>query len=36
MQPLFTDPRGQMALTVGAILQVVGYLVMNKIIKIKV
>jgi tight adherence protein B len=36
MQPLFTDSRGQMALTVGAILQVIGYLVINKIIKIKV
>ena len=36
MAPLFTDPRGQMALTVGAVLQVIGYLVINKIIKIKV
>jgi tight adherence protein B len=36
MRPLYTDPRGQMALTVGAVLQVIGYLVINKIIKIKV
>jgi tight adherence protein B len=36
LRPLFTDPRGQMALTVGAVLQVIGYLVINKIIKIKV
>jgi len=36
MRPLFTDARGQMALTVAAVLQVIGYLVINKIIKIKV
>jgi tight adherence protein B len=36
IRPLFTDPRGQMALTVGAVLQVIGYVVINKIIKIKV
>jgi len=36
MRPLYTDPRGQMALTVAAVLQVIGYLVINKIIKIKV
>lgn len=36
IRPLFTDPRGQMALTVGAILQVIGYVVISKIIKIKV
>src|SRR5262249_42258642 len=36
LRPLFTDPRGQMALTVAAALQVVGYVVIKKIIKIKV
>jgi tight adherence protein B len=36
IRPLFTDPRGQMALTVGAVLQVIGYVIINKIIKIKV
>jgi len=36
MRPLFTDARGQMALTVAAVLQVIGYLIINKIIKIKV
>jgi tight adherence protein B len=36
IKPLFTDPRGQMALTVGAALQVVGYVIIKKIIKIKV
>jgi len=36
IRPLFTDPRGQMALTVGAVLQIVGYVVISKIIKIKV
>ena len=36
LKPLFTDPRGQMALTVGVVLQAIGYVVINKIIKIKV
>ena len=36
IKPLFTDPKGQLALTVGAVLQVVGYLVIRKIIKIKI
>ena len=36
MWPLFTDPSGQMALTVGAIMQVIGFVVIKKIIKIKV
>jgi tight adherence protein B len=36
IRPLFTDPRGQMALTVAAVLQVIGYVVINKIIRIKV
>jgi tight adherence protein B len=36
IRPLFTDPRGQMALTVAAVLQVIGYVVISKIIKIKV
>jgi tight adherence protein B len=36
LRPLFTDPRGQMALTVAAVLQVIGYVVIRKIIKIKV
>ena len=36
LKPLFTDPRGQMALTVGVVLQTIGYVVINKIIKIKV
>jgi tight adherence protein B len=35
LRPLFTDARGQMALTVAAVLQVIGYVVINKIIKIK-
>jgi tight adherence protein B len=34
--PLFTDPMGQKALTFAAILQVIGYFVINWIIKIKV
>jgi tight adherence protein B len=34
--PLFTDPRGHAALAVGAILQVIGYIVISRIIKIKV
>jgi Flp pilus assembly protein TadB len=33
---MFTDPRGQMALAVGAILQVIGYIVISRIIKIKI
>lgn len=36
LRPLFTDPRGQMALTVAAVLQVIGYIVIRRIIKIKV
>jgi tight adherence protein B len=36
LRPLFTDVRGQMALTVAAVLQVIGYVVIKKIIKIKV
>src|SRR5262249_40883061 len=36
IKPLFNDPRGQMALTVAGVLQVIGYLVINKIIKIKI
>jgi len=34
--PLFTDPRGHMALAVAAILQVIGYIVLSRIIKIKI
>jgi tight adherence protein B len=34
--PLFTDPRGHAALAVAAILQVIGYIVISRIIKIKV
>jgi tight adherence protein B len=36
LKPMFTDPRGQMALAVGAILQVIGYIVISRIIKIKI
>jgi tight adherence protein B len=36
IRPLFIDPRGQMALTVAVILQVIGYIVIKRIIKIKV
>ena len=36
IKPLFTDVRGQMALTVGVVLQVIGYLIIRKIIKIKI
>ncbi len=36
IMPLFTDPYGQKMLVVGAILQVVGYIVISRIIKIKV
>lgn len=34
--PLFTDPGGQKALAVGAVLQIIGYVVISRIIKIKV
>jgi tight adherence protein B len=36
IKPLFTDVRGQMALTAGVVLQIIGYLVIRKIIKIKI
>jgi tight adherence protein B len=36
IMPLFTDPQGHRMLGFAAILQVVGYVVINKIIKIKV
>jgi len=36
MMPLFTDPQGQRMLVVAAILQVVGYIVISRIIKIKI
>lgn len=36
MTPLFTDPRGQTALIVAALLQAVGYLVIRRMIQIKV
>ena len=36
LKPMFSDPRGQMALAVGAILQVIGYFVISRIIKIKI
>jgi tight adherence protein B len=36
IRPLFVDPAGHMALTVAAVLQVIGYIVINRIIKIKV
>lgn len=36
IKPLFTDVRGQLALTVGVVLQVIGYVVIRKIIKIKI
>ena len=36
INPLFTEPRGQRMLAFGAILQVVGYFVIGRIIKIKV
>jgi len=34
--PLFTDPGGRQALAVGAALQIIGYVVISRIIKIKV
>ena len=36
LAPMFRDSRGQMALAVGGVLQVVGYLVISRIIKIKI
>lgn len=36
IKPLFNDVRGQLALTVGIVLQIVGYLVIKKIIKIRI
>jgi len=36
LKPLFVDPRGQTALLGAAILQVIGYFVISRIIKIKV
>jgi tight adherence protein B len=36
LKPLFTDPRGQNALFFAAVLQVIGYVVIGRIIKIKV
>jgi tight adherence protein B len=36
LTPLFTDPSGQMALVVAAVLQVIGYIVIRRIIDIKV
>ena len=36
LKPLFVDPRGQSALMFAAILQVIGYVVISRIIKIKV
>jgi tight adherence protein B len=36
LQPLITDPRGHVAIAVAIVLQVIGYLVISRIIKIKV
>ena len=36
LNPMFIDPRGQMALGVGAVLQVIGYIIISRIIKIKI
>lgn len=36
MMPLFTDPRGQLALIVAAIMQVFGFLVIRRMIRIQV
>jgi len=36
LNPMLTDPRGQMALGVAVFLQFIGYLVISKIIKIKI
>src|SRR5207247_9721127 len=36
IMPMFTEPRGQRMLTLAAILQAVGYVVIGRIIKIKV
>lgn len=36
LTPLFTDPSGQMALVVAGILQVIGYIVIRRIIDIKI
>jgi len=36
LRPLFVDPRGQSALMFAAILQIIGYVVISRIIKIKV
>ena len=36
LAPMFRDPRGQMALGVGGVLQVIGYFVISRIIKIKI
>jgi tight adherence protein B len=36
LRPMFTDPRGHTALAAAAILQVIGYIVISRIIKIKI
>jgi tight adherence protein B len=36
LAPLLSDPRGKIALGVAAVLQVIGYLVIQKMIKVKV
>jgi tight adherence protein B len=36
LNPMLTDPRGQMALGVAVVLQFIGYIVISKIIKIKI
>ena len=36
MAPLFTDPIGHKALIIAAIMQVIGYVIIKKLIKIKI
>jgi len=36
LAPMFRDSRGQMALAVGGVLQIIGYVIINRIIKIKI
>jgi tight adherence protein B len=36
MVPMFTDPSGQLALIVAAVMQVIGFLIIRKMIQIKV
>ena len=36
LAPMFSDPRGQMALAVGGVLQIIGYLVISRIVNIKI